>query len=196
MLGMKFKTFPLMGTWLFSLAFLGATFWHSVFRDGWGFLIWMLLFLSFLLFFCLVLGIVLSERTKTSVYRFLISFVALVLFIPAVILGNDLRDKIFLFELPYYQKITDSLIDQSSASAKDYLVVVPPDFSSAFVNDKHASVDRSEGGVTVLYFSRDSSAVGHAGYLYRSDDDIAELKKQDPHMGVYRIAPHWFSWGD
>ncbi len=192
---MKFKTFPLMGTWLFALIFLGATLWHSVSRDGWGFLISGLLFLSFVVFACVVIGEALTQRTKIAGYRCLISIVALGLFIPTLILGGKLRNEIFLFELPTYQKITDILISQKQIKANDPVVPFPAGYTSELIDDRYASVRRDDSSITVLYLTRDSSAIGHAGFMYRSDDDPTPLKKQDPEMGFRRIAPHWFTWG-
>jgi hypothetical protein len=197
MTGMNFKALPLMGTWLFAAAFLLSTLWHSIFWDGWGFLVSGLLFLSFVLFSCVITVTALVERTRIAGFRCLISIVTLGLFIPTMRLGGDLRNWMFLSELPTYQKITDILINQKQINPNDEVVPFPSGYSSSLLNDQHAAVERNnDGSIVVLYLTRDSSALGHSGYFYSSNADPAVIKKHHPDMGFYPIAPHWFWFAD
>jgi hypothetical protein len=196
MAGMKFKAFPLMGTCFFGSAFLLATLWHSIFRDGWGFLIFGILFGLFAIFACGTLVIALVDWSKVAWQRCLIIVSVIGLFVPTMILGGHLRNQIFLAELPIYQKITDILVSQVQYRASDTTVCFPPGYTSNLVNDQRALIERSDdNSITVLYFTRDSSALGHSGFMYRSDDHPDVLKMKRPEMGFKRIAPKWFVWG-
>jgi hypothetical protein len=195
MAGMKLKSFPLMGTWLFGGAFLLATLWHSIFRDGWGFLVSGILFFSFIMYVFWAVVVALVERFRKAWHRCLISGIALGLFIPTIRLGGDVRDQIFLFELPTYQKITDLLISQEGIKSADTTVDFPLGYTSGLVNDEHALIERGDdNSITVLYLTRDSSALGHSGYLYSSDDNLDALKAKRPETGFCRLAPHWYLW--
>jgi hypothetical protein len=196
MAGMKFKSFPLMGTWLFGAAFLLSTLWHSIFRDGWGFLVSMLLAVVLLIHACVSLGLILDNRSRVSWRRVLINAVALGAFIPTLALGGFLRDQIFLANLPIYQAVADSSVAHVKSSDTDLWNGYPTGFSSSLVGE-HVLVRRSsDGAFTVMFVTRDSSAVGHAGYLYRSDDDESELRRENPDAGFKRLVPNWYVWGD
>jgi hypothetical protein len=188
MAGMKFKSFPLMGTWLFAASFILSNLWHSVFRDGWGFLISGLLFLSIIIYAFVSLLIVLFDWSRLSCRRFLINAVALGAFIPALALGGFIRVHLFLADLPRFQTMTNLMI-------QDNATTFPSSYSHLLVSD-HVIIDHGQdNNVTVLYFTPDSSAVGHSGFLYRSDDDIQALKGEFPDFGFRRIAPKWYLWG-
>jgi hypothetical protein len=196
MAGMKFKSFPLMGTWLFASAFILATFGDSVVREGSSFLISGILSLAVVIYALIALVTALFDRTKVAWGRCLIIAIAICTGILALKLGAALRDQIFLWELPKYQKITDLLIrEQTTAANTD--VCFPSGYTSELVNDKRVSIEQGKDkAITVIYFTRDSSALGHAGYLYRSDDNLESLHKLHLRMGIGRLAPKWYVWGD
>lgn len=196
MVGMKFKSFPLMGTWLFGAVFILATLWHAFFRDGWGFLISGLLILALLVYAAVSVGLLLENRSRDSWRRVLINAVALGAFIPMLALGGFLRDQVFLANLPAYQAVADGLVARVKPSGDTFIWNgFPPGFSSSLVG-QHMLVKRSgDGALTVMFMTRDSSAVGHGGYLYRSDDDESALRREDSHAGFKRIAPKWYAWG-
>jgi hypothetical protein len=53
-------------------------------------------------------------------------------------------------------------------------------------------IDATKTNITVRCIVRNSSALSHRGYMYRSDDHSAALQKEFPHTGYTRLAPHWF----
>ena len=195
MAGMKLKSLPLTGTWILGAAFDLSIFGHSVFRGGWSILVLGILFCSFTIYACGALAIALVSWSKVAWQRCLIIAALIVLFVPAIILGDALRERIFLAELPAFQKMTDLLISQGVPAHGFATVQLPPSFLNPLVSD-HASIERGEDNViTVTYFTGDSSAVGHSGFLYRSDDNPEPLKKEHARMGFRRLAPLWYLWG-
>jgi hypothetical protein len=61
---------------------------------------------------------------------------------------------------------------------------------------QYVLINSTKGNVTVRYISRDSSALGHRGYMYRSDDNPVALEREFLRMGYTRLAPHWFFFSD
>ena len=167
--------------------------------DGIGFLLVMFSILCFLVSVILSLGMIFVERSKKSLYRIAINALICALFFPTGHLGGYLRDKIFLMHLARFQEVTDLLIrnagdklnaDDSRAGAR-----LPPGYSNLHVAD-YVLLHSTHGNITVIYTSRDSSAVGHRGYVYRSDDDPAACQRDTPKMWCKRLAPHWFYYVD
>jgi hypothetical protein len=104
-----------------------------------------------------------------------------------------------LRHLPRFQQITDVLIrdERAKANAEAFLVAVklPPAYRDLDVGDT-VLIDSRKENVTVRYITRDSSALGHRGYLYALDDSPAGLLNEYPSLGYHRLAPHWFFFSD
>jgi hypothetical protein len=190
----KLKILPFIGMWLFPGAFLFITLWHSIFRGGWSFVLSVLLLLGFIVYVAASLLIALFYRSTSSWIRVGISLVAMGAFMPTAWLGNELRDQIFLANLSTYQAMTDVLISQNQSLDSHRLVRFPPGYWSMLVADR-ARIERDDQSVTVFYQSGDSFALGHDGYLYRSDDNMQALKSGHPDIGLFRLAPKWYVWG-
>lgn len=191
---MNSKALPFKGTFLLAFAFFLSVLWVSVFEEGWGLLIFGILFLAVGANLVVTLSIAFFERTKRGWLRLLVSLLALLLFVPAILIGEKIREEIFLFNLAYYQSVADRLIAESKKQSDNSTVQFPPGLSSILV-DERASVLRESEGITVMFFSRDSSALGHRGFLYQIDDNPAPLKKSHPSIGFRRLAPEWYVWG-
>jgi hypothetical protein len=195
---MSLKSFPYKWTCLVGILFLGSLLWSSVFLDGPGFLL--VIFSSICLFFSLIASIylVVRDATKAAFYRVLINIAICLLFFPMGWLGNSLRKQFFLSHLSRFQAATDFLIQNEapkSNSGAPTMALLPADYSDLHVSDK-VLVEIKQTNVNVRYISRDSSAVGHRGYMYRSDDDPSTLRREFPHMGYTHLAPHWFFFSD
>jgi hypothetical protein len=195
MAGTQSKLFPLARVWLYPGAFLSVTLWHSVFRGGWSLILCCLLTFGFFVYIAVRLQGAVSDRSRLSRIRLLVSVVAAGAFIPIIWLGSEIRNQIFLAELPAFQALTDKMISQDGSGANDSLRRFPPGIWNFLVDD-HVSVLRAaDGSVTVLYFTGDSSALHHGGYFYQSDDAPGPLKKMHSTMGFRRLAPKWYVWG-
>jgi hypothetical protein len=125
----------------------------------------------------------------------LINAVALGLVIPVLSLGSIVRNEIFLHYLPRYQAMTDLLIKRAAASLPDSVVHLPSGGRSLLLNDS-VLIERKDKNFVVLYTTRDSSAVGHSGYMYLSADDPEAVKAKRPELWYKRLAPNWYLWGD
>jgi len=181
------------------IIFLGSLLWWDTLLDGVGFL---LTFLSILgLFVSVIVSIVLAvfERSKAALYRVLINVTLCLLFFPTIRLGDFLRERLFLMHLARFQEVTNLLVGNEAANLNrgdSYRVTrLPPGCSDLHVAD-NVLIDSKQKNITVRYVSRDSSALGHRGYMYRSDDDPAALRTDFPRLGYTRIAPHWFFFSD
>jgi hypothetical protein len=194
---MRLKSFPYKWTCLLGLIFLASILWSATLLDEPSFLLGILSFLG--LFASLIVGIVLAviERSKAAVYRVLINITLCFLIVPTIGLGDFLRARLFLMHLTRFQEATNLLIENEAAKLNrgDTLIVtrLPAGYSDLHVADK-VLIDSKQKNITVRYISRDSSAIGHRGYLYRSDDDPAALTREFPWLT--RIAPHWFFYSD
>jgi len=196
---MALKSFPYKWTCLVGIIFLGSLLWWDTLLDGVGFL---LTFLSILgLFVSVIVSIVLAvfERSKAALYRVLINVTLCLLFFPTIRLGDFLRERLFLMHLARFQEVTNLLVGNEAANLNrgdSYRVTrLPPGCSDLHVAD-NVLIDSKQKNITVRYVSRDSSALGHRGYMYRSDDDPAALRTDFPRLGYTRIAPHWFFFSD
>jgi hypothetical protein len=140
-----------------------------------------------------------GQRSRESFYRVAINAIILLLLFPTIDLGSFLRDRVFLMRLPKFQQATDLLIESEKAKAESErfstLVPLPATYSNLDVLDK-VEISSTHGNITVRYFNRDSSALGHSGYMYRSDDNPAALDKEYPKTGYTRVAPHWFFFSE
>jgi hypothetical protein len=197
MKGMTLKTFPYKFTCGIGCMFLGTLLWHSITRSGISFLLMGIFSVFFLGYAISTLISALMVWSKMNWLRALLSGLYLGLAIPFLYLGGFLSNQIFLWELPQYQAVTDLMVQQEKTKAAVFRtrVELPPGYEYLFVSPK-ASIECDENNiVTVLYTTNDSSAVGHAGSLYRSDDDPAPLKNEHSTFGYVRLAPCWYLWG-
>jgi hypothetical protein len=196
MAGMKFTSFLLVSSSVIAVVLVVVTFWHSIFRDAWSFFFGVPLFLLFLASFLPVILFALFNRSRLSWWTISINVVAALSFFPMMNLGNMIRDDLFLANLATYQSLTDKMISERKVPSHDEFVQFPNGYWSILVRDRavieYNDADRS---TTVIYTTGDSSAIGHAGYLYRSDDDQNAIHQKRPDIGLFRIAPKWYVWG-
>ena len=137
---------------------------------------------------------VLVERTALARRRFAVVAVAGIAFISAMILGGEIRKQLFLHSLPDFDRMTMQLIQQHPNDR--FGAEELPEGWNYLVAD-YASVRRGENGsVAVLYLTRDSTAVGHSGFMYYSGVDPKVIFPNDRETGFKRIAPNWYLWGD
>jgi hypothetical protein len=186
-------------TYLVGVAFLGSLLWSGTFRDGLLDFFILFLFFCFLVSFIMSLVLAISRRTRDAFYRIAINLAVVLLLFPTLNLGGYLRDRIFLSRLPRFQEATDLLIKNEKAKTDgerfSILVPLPASYSNLNVKNR-VEIGSTNENFTVRYFNRDSSALGHSGYMYRSDDSAAGLEKQYPKTGYTRVAPHWFYFVD
>jgi hypothetical protein len=186
-------------TYLVGLALLIALVWSGTLSDGYSDLI-VFFFLS-CFFTSIVASIVLlvAHRSKTALYRVLINVIIALLLIPAMRLGGFLQNRLFLAHLSEFQQITDKLIREEEAKPHPdsfiAIATLPPGNSNLRVLN-NVRIDATKTNITVRYIVRNSSALSHRGYMYRSDDDPAALQKEFPHTGYTYLAPHWFFFSE
>jgi hypothetical protein len=183
-------------TLLVGLVFLLAALWQRTFRDSFG-EIFLILFLGA----CLIvstaasLGLAVAQRTREALLRVALNGAFLLLFWPTLDLGRFLSDQLFLKHLTRFQQVTDVLLrnEEAKYAGRTFtdMLDLPAAYSNLHVKEK-VQIRRTEMSTSVLYLNRDSSALGHSGYMYRSDDDPGALRKDYPKMGYTRLAPHWF----
>jgi hypothetical protein len=196
---MTLKSFPYKWTCLVGLIFLGSLLWSDTLLDGVGFLLTLLSILG--LFVSLIVSIVLAvfQRSKVDLYRVLINVAICLLFFPTTRLGVFLRERLFLMNLTRFQEVTNLLMENQTARLNHgdshIGAQLPPAYSDLHVAD-YVLIDSKQKNITVRYVSRDSSALGHRGYMYRSDDDPAALRTEFPRLGYTRLSPHWFFFSD
>jgi hypothetical protein len=196
---MTLKSIPYKSTSLVGVALLGSLLWVGTFHDG------LLDFWVIFLLFCFLASVIVSlvlavaRRTRDAFYRVAINLVVVLLLFPTMNLGGHLRDRIFLWRLPKFQAATDVLKESEAAKAEtansSIMVPLPPGYSNLGVKDR-VQISSTKRNMTVRYFDRDSNALGHSGYMYRSDDDPTELSKEYPKTGYTRVAPHWFYFSE
>lgn len=197
---MTLKSFPLKWTCLVGGCFLGSMFWSAAMLDaGWGFL--RFLILGFCFFVSLVLSLVLAvdHRSRMSLYRVLINVAVCLLFFPTIRAGAMLRNWLFLRHLTRFQEVTNILIAQERARAntEEFLTVahLPSGYSDLYVADR-VLIKSAKENTTVEYLARETSSLGHSGYIYRLDDNTDLLRKDYPRIGYTHLAPHWFFFSD
>jgi len=98
-----------------------------------------------------------------------------------------------LKRLSRFQEVTNLLIKEEAVKthgdADKTLVPLPSGYSDLNVADK-ALIMTVKTNFAVYYPLRDSNALSHRGYVYRSDDDAAAFELQK--TGYTRVTPHWF----
>src|SRR5437899_3640689 len=196
---MTLKSFPYKWTCLLGLIFLASILWSATLMDE-SFLLGILSILG--LFASVIVSIVLAviERSKAALYRVLINVTLCLLIVPTIWLGNILSERRFLMHLTRFQQATNLLIENEAAKLNDRasvkVVRFPPGYSDLDIFANRVLIDSTKDNITVRYISRDSSALGHRGYMYRSDDNPDALTRDFPKLGYKRIAPHWFYFSD
>jgi hypothetical protein len=196
---MTIKSLPFKWTCLLGVAFLASLLWSGTFSDGFGDLILFLFLACFLasIVASAVLGV--TRRSKDALYRVLINIVFCLLIFPTISLGASLRDRLFLTRLSRFQEVTNLLIKDETAKINgdvfSNMVSLPPSYSDLNVSDR-VFISSTKEDITVRYAMRNSNALSHSGYMYRSDDDPTALSKEYPKTGYTRVAPHWFFFSE
>jgi hypothetical protein len=197
---MTLRSFPFKWTCLVGVCFLGSMFWSAAMLDtGFGFL--RFLICGFCFFTSVVASLVLAvaHRSRMSFYRVLINAAVCLLFFPTIRAGGMLRDRLFLRHLARFQEVTDLLIANKRArtNAEEFSTAVqlPSSYSDLHVAGT-VLIKFTKANTTVEYLARETSALGHSGYIYRSDDSAAALEKDYPRIGYTHLAPHWFFFSD
>lgn len=182
-------------TCLVGIAFLGLILWSVTYSDPLGDLLSLVFFVVFAGSIIVSVLILATYRTKDDVYRVLINVILCLLVFPTISLGGSLRDRLFVMHLSRFQEAADFLIQDEMAKTGgnvfSTIVSLPPRYSDLKVLGG-VFVTSTKDSVTVRFATRDSSALGHQGYLFRSDDNPAALRTEFPKMGYTRIVPHWF----
>jgi hypothetical protein len=195
MAGMKFKAFPLMGTWVFAGSFVSVLLWQSIFREVWSGILTVLLLLGLLCYAAASLIVALSMMSKIGWQRLSIVAVALVSFIPVVWLGNLIRIQLFLAYLPDYQIMTEQVLQRSTSDRFNSSLAFRGPSWALLVRDRAMVTRYKDGDIIVLYSTWDSSALGHSGFMYCSSDDPEVMKAKHNTFGYKKLAPYWYEWG-
>ncbi len=194
---MSLKSFPYKWTCLLGLIFLASILWSATLRDEPSFLFGILSFLGLFVSVMASITVAIAERSKTALYRVLITVTLCLLIIPTIRLGGFFQERLFLMHLTRFQEVTNFLTEKEAARLNHGDTVImtglPSSYSDLHVADR-VLISSKQKNITVRYVSRDSSALGHSGYMYRSDDDPAALEREFPNVGYRRIVPHWFSF--
>ncbi len=190
---------PYRWTFVLGVAFLGGFLWDATFSDGYG-----LLFVFFSLA-CFVVGSVIGllsakpPRLRDVLYPVAIFLFSCLLFFPTIELGGYFRNRIFLTHLSKFKEVTDFLVrDEREKRNSDVFITVvalPSGYSNLHVSD-YVRIDSTKENISVRYTTRDSNALSHRGFMYRSDDSPAALRKEYPHTGYSHLAPHWFYFSE
>jgi hypothetical protein len=190
---------PYKWTCLVGATLLIALIWSCTFNDGYSDLF--VFFLLACFFISLVASVVLlvAHRSRPTLYRFLSNVLFALLLLPAARLGGFFENRLFLMHLSEFQQITDKLVreEQAKPHPDSYIAIatLPPGHSNLRVLN-NVRIDATKGSITVRYIVRNSSALSHRGYMYRSDDNPAALEKEFPHMGYTHLAPNWYYFSD
>jgi len=186
-------------TCLVGLALLAALVWSCTFSDGYSDLFVLVFLLGFFVSVIASIALLAKGRSRPAFYRVLVNVIIMLLLIPAVRLGGYLQDRLFLRHLSKFQQITNMLIREEEAKPHSdsfiAIATLPPGNSNLRVLN-NVRIDATKGGITVRYIVRNSSALSHRGYMYRSDDSPASLEKEFPHTGYTHLAPHWFYFSE
>src|SRR5690348_2250853 len=177
---MPLRSFPFKWTCLVGTLLLGSVFWSAAGLDaGFGFLRFLICGLCFLVSAVISLILALVHRSRMSLYRILINVAVCLLFFSAIRVGGIVRDQLFLRHLARFQEVTNFLIanERATANPGEFAVVVqlPASYSDLRVADK-VYIKSSNGDTTVEYLERETSALGHTGYMYRSNDSTTALE--------------------
>jgi hypothetical protein len=192
---LKMKSLSYKWTCLFGVVFLGALLWSVTFSDQLSDLFVFLFLACFLgsIVVSVVIGV--TRRSKESFYRILINIIFCLLIFPTINLGGSLRDQLFVKHLSRFQEVTDLLIKNELVKANGEIfstvASLPPGYTDLNVKDR-VLLNSTRGNITARYFVRNSNALSHRGYMYRSDDNPAALSREYPNAGYTRVAPHWF----
>lgn len=181
------------------VAFLGSLLWSNALLDGLSFLLSTVSLGLFLVSLLTSVAFLLFKRSKLWLHLLLINVLICLLVFPTAKLGSLLKDRLFLTHLEKFQEVTNLLIENARAANKEKVFRTGaqlPDKYSSLHTSRTVLLDFTPEGVSVRYFTRDTSALGGSGYLYRSDDDPVALKKDFPRLGFKRLAPHWFFFAD
>ncbi|MFI5091834.1 MAG: hypothetical protein ACHQIK_00165 [Candidatus Acidiferrales bacterium] len=196
---MAFKAFPYKWTCLVGIALLSVLVWSGTFSDGYSDLLVLLFALCFFVSVIASIALLVKSKSRSVFYRILINLMILVLLFPALRLGGFLQNRLFLMHLSEFQQITDKLIreEQAKPHPDSFIAIatLPPGTPNLRVRS-NVRIDATKGSITVRYLVRNSSALSHRGYMYRSDDNPADLEKEFPHTGYTHIAPHWFYFSE
>ncbi len=196
---MTAKLFPYPWTCLVGVAFLGSLLWSVTFCDGISDIVALLFFACFVASMVASAVLVATRRSKHASYRFLINVIFCLLLYPTILFGGSFRDRLFLKRLPRFQEATNFLIkDEMAKRGSDVfstVVSIPPQYSDLKMLDR-VIISSARQNITVRFAMRDSNALSHRGYMYRSDDDPAALSKEYPETGYTRVAPYWFFFSD
>ena len=186
-------------TCLFGIAFLGSFLLSVVFSDGVSDIFVLVCSLAFFASIVASVRIVVTRRSRASLYHLLLNVAFCLLFFPTVRLGSVIGDRIFLTRLPQFQEATDILVKGEIAKANSdvaaHVVSLPPGFSNLNVAD-HVLISSTKGNITVRYPVKNSNALSHRGFMYRSDDSEMALSKEYPKTGYTHLAPHWFFFSE
>lgn len=196
---MTIKSLHYKWTCLIGIIFLGSLLWSVTLCD------WisdLFVFLSFVFFLTSVVASVVlgaTHRSKDAVYRIMINVVFCLLVFPTIRLGGSLRDRLFLMRLSRFQEVTNLLVTDELAKASgdsfSTIVSLPPRYSDLNVLDR-VLISSTKESITVRFAMRDSNALGHRGYMFRSNDNPVTLSKEYPKTGYTRVAPHWFFFSE
>jgi hypothetical protein len=183
-------------TCLFAVAFLISFLWSAIFSDKLSEIFVLLFSVVFLASIVGSIVLALTRRSKAALYRVLLNVIFCLLLFPTITLGGFLRDRLFLTRLSKFQELTNVLVrDKVNGDTFSAVIPLPPGYSSLNVSDRVLVIARKEK-ITVCYLLRNSNALSHGGYMYRSDDDPTTLSKDFPKMGYTRVAPHWFFFSE
>ena len=193
------RAFPYKKTVLIGLFFLGSLLWANTFQDGVGLLVVGLSALCVLMSLVANTVLAVSQRSGAPIHRIAINLAVCLLAYPAIYLGASLRDRIFLKHLSRFQAATTLLVEDATpkfgTGVSEVEHRLPSGFADLGVADR-VLIDSKQGAITVRYISRDSSALGHRGYLYRSDDNLAGLRRDFPRLEYSRVVRGWFTFSD
>ena len=162
---------PFKWTCLLGAALLIVMIWSCTFSDGYSDLV--VFFLLACLFISLIASVVLlvADRSKPALYRLFINVLVVLLLLPAARLGTSFQNRLFMMHLAKFQQITDILIreEQAKPHPDSFIAIatLPPGNSNLRVLN-NVRIDATKGSVTVRYIVRNSSALSHRGYMYRS----------------------------
>jgi hypothetical protein len=196
---MMMKLLAYKWTCLFGLAFLGSFLFSIVSSDGVSDIFVLVCSLAFFASIVASVVIIVTRRSRTSLYHLLFNAAFCLLFFPTVRLGSVIRDRVFLTRLPQFQKATDILVKDEILKANPdvaaHVVSLPPGLSNLNVAD-HVLISSMKGNITVRYPVKNSNALSHRGFMYRSDDSELALSKEYPKTGYTHLAPHWFFFSE
>jgi hypothetical protein len=196
---MMFSLFPYKWTCLLGVALLASLLWSATFRDELSHFIALLIFLFFLVSAISSVAAAVFHMSKDALQRILINVIIALLLFPTIRLGGYFRGRLFLRRLVRFQEVTNLIVEAERTKAQrevfSAVVPLPLSYSDLNVLDR-VQVSSTKENITVRYATRDSSSLGHSGYMYRSDDDPLSLRREYPNTEYARVAPHWFFFSE